>query len=102
MNRALDSVDATYIYNFLRLTSLPFLHACWCGIASYFISYAAISPMSRYGLWTLAILIPTGIHSLYDTFSNSILGLATAVLGVVLMMTYLGGAKGLRRKLLKI
>lgn len=100
MNRALDSVDATYIYNFLRLTSLPFLHACWCGIASYFISYAAIAPMSRYGLWMLAILIPTGIHSMYDAFCNSILGLGTAVIGVVLMMAYLAGSKGLRRKLL--
>lgn len=100
VNRAMNDVDATYILNVLRLTSLPFLHACWCGIASYFIAYAAISPMSRHGLWMLAILIPAGIHSAYDAFSGSILGFVSAVIGVLLMMTYLAESKNMRRKLL--
>ena len=100
VNRALDSVDATYVCNVLRLTSLPFLHACWCGIASYFIAYAAIVPMCRHGLWLLAILIPAIIHAVYDTFSGSVLGVLAALVSVVLMMAYLSGAKSLRRKLL--
>ena len=100
INREMNDADATYILNVLRLTSLPFLHACWCGIASYFIAYAAIAPMNRYGLWLLAILIPAGIHSAYDALSETILGLAPAVLGVVLMITYLAGSKNLRRRLL--
>lgn len=100
VNREMNDVDATYVLNVLRLTSLPFLHACWCGIASYFIAYAAISPMSRYGLWMLGILIPAGIHSAYDAFSGSIFGFAAAVIGVLLMMTYLSESKNMRRKLL--
>ena len=100
MNRELNDVDATYILNVLRLTSLPFLHACWCGIASYFIAYAAIAPMYRYGLWMLAILVPAIIHSAYDAFANSILGLLSAIAGVVLMLVYLNSSKNLRRKLL--
>lgn len=100
VNRALNDVDATYVCNVLRLTSLPFLHACWCGIASYFIAYAAIVPMCRHGLWLLAMLIPATIHAVYDTFCGSVLGLAAAGVSVVLMMAYLSGAKNLRRKLL--
>ena len=100
INRAMNDVDATYIYNVLRLTSLPFLHACWCGISAYFIAYAAIAPMNRYGLWVIAIIIPAIIHSAYDALSGSILGLVVAVAGVLLMMTYLAGSKNLRRRLL--
>ncbi len=100
INRAMNDVDTTYILNILRLTSLPFLHACWCGIASYFIAYAAIAPMNRYGLWILAISIPACIHSVYDAFNGSILGLAAAVIGVMLMMAYLAGSKNLRRRLM--
>ncbi len=100
VNRSLDDVDATYILNVLRLTSLPFLHACWCGTAAYFIAYAAIAPMYRHGLWMLAILIPACIHAAYDTLSGSLLGLAVAAISVLLMMAYLAGSKDLRRKLL--
>ncbi len=100
INRAMNNADATYVNNVLRLTSLPFLHACWCGISSYFIAYAAIAPMNRYGLWLLAILIPASIHSAYDALCGSILGLVVAVTGVLLMMTYLAGSKSLRRRLL--
>ncbi len=95
VNRAMNDVDAAYVLNVLR-----FLHACWCGIASYFIAYAAISPMSRYGLWMLAILIPSVIHTAYDAFSGSIFGFAAAVIGVLLMMIYLAESKKMRRKLL--
>lgn len=100
LNRELNNVDATYISNVLRLTSLPFLHACWCGIASYFISYAVIAPMYRRGLWLLALLVPAIIHSFYDAFCGSVLGLIAASAGVLLMLLYLAGAKDLRRKLL--
>lgn len=102
VNRASGDVDVAYVLNFLRLTSLPFLHACWCGIASYFIAYAAIAPMYRHGLWILAILIPAVIHTAYDAFCgvNCIVAFAFAALGVVLMLAYLEGAKSLRRKLM--
>lgn len=100
VNRELNSVDAAYALNILRLTSLPFLHACWCGIASYFLAYGVISPMNRYGLWLLAILIPATIHAGYDACGLSVLGLLFATVGVVLMLVYLEGARLLRRKLL--
>jgi len=99
LNRLLNDVDATYVLNILRLTSLPFLHACWCGISSYFIAYAAIAPMYRYGLWMLGILVPAVIHGAYDAF-NSFWALASAFVGVMLMFAYLKGAKKLRRKFL--
>lgn len=31
-----QTYDVSFFLNIARLTSLPFLHACWCGIAGYF------------------------------------------------------------------
>ena len=98
-NRASGNVDAIYVLNFIRLTSCPFLHACWCGISSYFIAYAAIAPMYRYGLWILAILIPATLHSAYNAFPGVFM-VIPAAFGIVLMFAYLHEAKNLRRKLL--
>src|SRR5690606_35234727 len=40
-------IDIAYFLNVARLTSLPFLHAMWTGIAGYFISFAALIPPKR-------------------------------------------------------
>ena len=60
----------SFFLNILRLTSLPFLHACWCGITGYFLSFANLYPKYRKGLYVLAFTIPALIHGLYDTISN--------------------------------
>ena len=87
-------IDDAYFLNIARLTSLPFLHATWTGIAGYFIGFASLSFSKRYGLWVLAILIPAFFHAVYDTFGLSVLGwgffgLVSAVLSVLLMNLYL-------------
>ena len=45
-----QGVDQAYLLNIARLTSLPFLHAVWTGLAGYFISFAALYPKKRFGL----------------------------------------------------
>ena len=84
------SYDVSFFMNIARLTSLPFLHACWCGIAGYFLSFAELYPKYRRGLYTLAICVPMLIHGLYDTFSD-IWGISLVVvfLGLMLLMIYL-------------
>lgn len=83
----------SYLSNIARLTSLPFLHAIWCGIASYFLAFAYLYPRFRIALYVLAILIPATIHGLYDYLCFNVpFALATlpvVIVGVVLLMVYL-------------
>ena len=57
---------AFYLESVLRLTSLPFFHAVWTGIAAYLIWFAARLPSARAGLLVLALVIPATYHGLYD------------------------------------
>ena len=83
----------SFFMNIARLTSLPFLHAIWCGIAGYFIGFAAIYPKYRKSLYFLAIAIPALLHGFYDTFCGSLWGILIALsinfLAVGLLMCYL-------------
>ena len=92
-NNIADGYVFSYLSNIARLTSLPFLHAIWCGIASYFIAFAFLYPRFRVALYTLAILVPATIHGLYDYLCFNVpFALATVpvvIIGVVLLMVYL-------------
>lgn len=83
----------SYISNIARLTSLPFLHAVWCGIAAYFVAFAFLYPRFRRSLFLLAIMVPATIHGLYDYLCFNVdISLATipvVIVGVVLLMVYL-------------
>lgn len=83
----------SYMSNIARLTSLPFLHAIWCGIASYFVAFAFLYPRFRIALYSFAILVPAIIHGLYDYLCFNVpFSLATipvVLVGVVLLMVYL-------------
>lgn len=92
-------IDMAYFLNVARLTSLPFLHAIWTGIASYFIAFAALQPRRKYGLWVIAICIPAVLHSAYNLFGWNILGLGSGLLGVILLMTYLSKCRQMQKHL---
>lgn len=80
----------SFYLNILRLTSLPFLHACWCGIAGYFLAFANLYPKYRKGLYVLAFTIPALIHGLYDSISGwPIVSLFMVFIGLMLLMVYL-------------
>ena len=92
-NGIADGYVFSYLSNIARLTSLPFLHAIWCGIASYFVAFAFLYPRFRIALYLLAILVPATIHGLYDYLCFNVpFALATVpvvLIGVVLLMVYL-------------
>jgi RsiW-degrading membrane proteinase PrsW (M82 family) len=90
----------SFFMNIARLTSLPFLHAIWAGIAGYFISFGYLFPKNRYSLWLLAIAIPALLHGLYDTFTWSVPGLIVSFVGVGLLVIYLQRAKDFQNKLM--
>jgi RsiW-degrading membrane proteinase PrsW (M82 family) len=85
-----QSYDVSFFLNIARLTSLPFLHACWCGIAGYFLSFAHLYPKYRKGLYLLALTIPAIIHGFYDSISNyPIVPLVLVFFGLLLLTIYL-------------
>ena len=92
-NEISEAYVFSYLSNIARLTSLPFLHAIWCGIASYFVAFAFLYPRFRAALYSLAILVPATIHGLYDYLCFNVpFALATVpvvIVGVVLLMVYL-------------
>ncbi|MFN0068889.1 MAG: PrsW family glutamic-type intramembrane protease [Limisphaerales bacterium] len=78
-----------YISNFLRLTSLPFLHAMWSGIAGYFIGWAMHTPRHRVALFLVALLVPATLHGTYNTLAFTPAGLGVALLSVLALNLYL-------------
>ena len=77
-----------YLLNVMRLTSLPFLHAVWTGMAGYFIGLSVIYPRRKRGLVTAAILIPAFLHASHNTFGG-LIGFAVDFLSVLALMVYL-------------
>lgn len=87
---AQQTYDVSFFLNIARLTSLPFLHACWCGIAGYFLSFAQLYPKYRRGLYFLAISVPALIHGLYDALSDYwLVSLVMVFAGLMLLTVYL-------------
>jgi protease PrsW len=101
INRA-QGVDTAYFLNIARLTSLPFLHAIWTGIAAYFIAFSALVPNKRHGLWILAITLPAALHATYNLFGWSVIGLGSGFLSVIILMTYLANGNSIYENLRKI
>ena len=92
----------SFYLNILRLTSLPFLHACWCGITGYFLSFANLYPKYRKGLYVLAFTIPALIHGLYDSISSwPFVSLFMVFIGLMLLMVYLKQSVNYQSKLRK-
>ena len=100
VNTQLDYSNAFFM-NVARLTSLPFLHAVWAGMAGYFLSFAALYPRYRLSLYFLAIAVPAIIHGLYDVLGWSIPGLLLTLVSVVLLMSYLKQGVNYQSKLSK-
>ena len=87
---AQQTYEVSFFLNIARLTSLPFLHSCWCGIAGYFLSFANLYPKYRRGLYFLALCVPALIHGLYDTLSNYwLVSLIMVFVGLMLLIVYL-------------
>jgi len=96
-----QGVDTAYFLNIARLTSLPFLHAVWTGIAAYFIAFSGLVPTKRYGLWVVAIAIPSVLHTIYNLCGWNILGLITGLMSVILLMNYLSNCLTIQQQLKK-
>lgn len=88
-----------YMLNILRLTSLPFLHSMWTGIAGYFVGFAARFPQRQGGLLLAAFTVPSLLHATYNTFSSSVVGLVVALVTVLALNLYLVKGRDFERLL---
>lgn len=81
-----------YLSNLIRLTSLPFLHAIWTGMAGYFIGFAWLYPSRKIGLLIVAIGLPGLLHAVYDMFAANAKPFGAVLMagaGVVTLYLYL-------------
>ncbi len=100
-NTKLD-YNTAFFMNIARLTSLPFLHAIWAGIAGYFIAFANLFPKFRKSLYLLAIAVPALLHGLYDVLGWGIIGLGSTLFSVLLLMYYLKKCSDYQNKLITL
>ena len=88
-----------YLLNILRLTSLPFLHALWTGIAGYFVGFASRFPKRRGGFLLAAFTVPSLLHATYNSFSSSLAGITVALVTVLALNLYLVKGRDFERLL---
>lgn len=82
------------ILQFTRLITLPLLHAVWAGTLGFFIAASLYTPRARSGLALAGIVLAVALHGLYDTFSDSILGVAIAVASILIFVFYVRDSEG--------
>jgi RsiW-degrading membrane proteinase PrsW (M82 family) len=84
-----------YIFNVVRLTALPFIHAIWTAIAGYFIGYAYQFPERKRGLVIIAIVMPSFLHGTYNAVSmhSTVSSLGVALVSVFALNLYLAKSR---------
>lgn len=94
----------SFMMNIARLTTLPFAHSLWAGVAGYFISFALLYPAYKWALWVLAIAIPAVMHGVYDIacdYSTGGVFVRGAIIffSALLLITYLKRGADLQERL---
>src|SRR5579871_3209464 len=87
---------------FLRLITLPLLHACWSATSSYFMGLAYLARRSSRALVVIGLAIPVVLHGLYDTFAGTlpIVDIGIALLSLLLFVAYVQTGNMISRRLL--
>ena len=84
---------AFLIHQFVRMISLPLLHALWAGIAGYFVGLAARFPRKQSALLVVGVFSMALIHGTYDTFPSTWFALGLCVLSLLLFVMYMRSAE---------
>ena len=85
-----------------RLITLPLLHAVWAGIFAYFVALASVNRHVGKGLLLAGLMITATLHGLYDTFSDSLVGVGVAVLSILIFVAYYRSGETLQAKISSI
>jgi len=87
------------ILQLARLITLPLLHAVWAGIFAYFIALGSVNRHVQKGLLLAGLATTALLHGLHDAFSDSLIGVAIAVLSIVIFVAYYRSGEVLQGKL---
>jgi len=87
------------ILQFVRLITLPLLHAVWAGVFAYFIALGSVNRHVEKGLLLAGLATTALLHGLYDTFSGSLIGVGVAVLSIVIFVAYYRSGEVLQSKI---
>lgn len=87
------------LVQFIRMISLPLLHALWAGMFGYFIGLAALCPEKRAALVIVGLGLVAFIHGTYDTFSESWLALVLCLLTLLMFIMYMRYAEKISEEL---
>lgn len=103
VNAELD-YSQSFMMNIARLTTLPFAHSLWAGLAGYFISFALLYPAYKWALWIIAIALPAILHGAYDLACDYAIGGvfvrgAIIFFSALLLVTYLKRGSDLQGRL---
>ena len=84
---------AYIIVQFLRLITLPLLHACWSGIMGYFIGLGYRYKGPQRSLIFFGLAITALLHGLYDSFAKTRLfgaagSIVIAAISLILFVSY--------------
>ncbi len=71
-----------------RVMTAPLQHSTWAGVTGWFIA-AASKREKKWPVVVVGILCMALLHGLYDTFSDTIVGIIVAGVGFVVFMGYL-------------
>jgi RsiW-degrading membrane proteinase PrsW (M82 family) len=82
-----------------RPITLPLLHAVWAGIFAYFVALASVNRQVGKGLLLAGLLVTASLHGLYDTFSDSLIGVAVAMLSILIFVAYYRSGQTLQAKI---
>jgi len=95
-----DVLVTNYVlFSTVRFISLPLIHAMWAGIVGYFFGLAAINPSRKNAIIFIGIAVSAVLHGLYDTFSNTLVGLGILTFSILLFVTYLRRSKDMVKEM---
>jgi RsiW-degrading membrane proteinase PrsW (M82 family) len=84
---------ALLIAQFVRMVTLPLLHALWAGVVGYFIGLAALFPAKKAAIVTVGLFSMACVHGVYDTFSDTWFALVLCLLSLLLFIMYMRSAE---------
>lgn len=92
-----NSIGTLILVMTIRVVCLPLFHAIWAGITGYFLGLSAFSRSQKWSIIFTGWAIAAILHGLYNTFSDSILGLLVMAFSTLLFLTYLRNSQKMIR-----
>ena len=87
------------VVQYARLITLPLLHAVFTGIAGYFVGLALTHAALSRALCAGGLVIAALLHGAYNTFSSGAVGLAVAIVTVLMFVGYVRNTDAIQAEL---